>query len=101
LIQLLPKQLQALRLVTPATVLTWHRRQATRRWTNPNFGGRPGVNAGLADLIGRLADENSAWDYVRIQGELRKLRRHVSRATTQRLLRRRLPANVHGHSALS
>ena len=87
LIRLLPEPMQALRLVTPATVLTWHRRLVARKWTYPNRGGRPSVNGELADLIGRLASENPAWGYVRIQGELRKLGYHVSRATIQRLLR--------------
>jgi len=92
LIRLLPKQLQTLRLVTPTTVLTWHRRLVARKWTYPNRGGRPSVNGELADLIGRLASENPCWGYVRIQGELRNLGHHVSRATIQRLLRiRRIP----------
>ena len=89
LIRLLPKQLQALRLVTPATVLTWHRRLVARKWTYPNRGGRPHVDGELADLIKRLAVENPSWGYIRIQGELRNLGHHVSRATIQRLLRRR------------
>jgi putative transposase len=89
LIRLLPKQLQALRLVTPVTVLTWHRRLVARKWTSPNRGGRPHVDAELADLIKRLAVENPSGGYIRIQGELRNLRHQVSRATIQRLLRRR------------
>ncbi|MCP2323424.1 transposase InsO family protein [Hamadaea flava] len=92
LIRLLPRQLQAWRLVTPATVLAWHRRLVARKWTYPNRGGRPRLSGELADLIARLADENSTWGYVRIQGELRKHGHHVSRAAIQRLLRgRRIP----------
>jgi hypothetical protein len=89
LIRLLPKQLRALRLVTPATVLTWHRRLVARKWTYPNRGGRPRMNRDLADLIGRPASENPTWGYVQIQSELRNLGHHVSRTTIQQLLRRR------------
>ena len=48
----------------------------------------------LADLIGRLANQNPTWGYVRIQGQLRKLGHRVSRATIQRLprIRRVAPA---------
>jgi transposase InsO family protein len=81
-----------LRLVTPATVLTCHQRLVARKWTYPNRGGRPRVDRELADLIGRLATENPTWGYVRIQGELRKLGHHISRASIQRLLhRQRIP----------
>jgi putative transposase len=45
LIRLLPKPLQAWRLVTPTTVLTWHQWLVARKWTYPNRGGRPGVDA--------------------------------------------------------
>jgi hypothetical protein len=51
LIRLLPKPLQALRLVTPATVLNWHRRLVAGKWTHPNRGGRPRLDGELADLI--------------------------------------------------
>lgn len=95
LIRLLPKQLQAWRLVSPATVLTWHRRLVARKWTYPSRGGRPRVDGELADLIARLAVENATWGYTRIQGELRKLGHRVCRATIQRLLRiRRIPPLV-------
>jgi putative transposase len=61
LIPLLPTQLRAHRLVTPGTVLRWHRRLVTRKWTYPNRTGRPPVSAEIAALIERLATENNGY----------------------------------------
>jgi putative transposase len=58
LIRYLPAKLRAHRLVTPGTVLRWHRRLITRRWTYPSGAGRPPVGTEIATLIGRLAAEN-------------------------------------------
>ncbi len=73
LIRLLPRQLRAHRLVTPGTVLRWHRHLVTKKWTYPNRIGRPPVSPEIAGLINRLATENHSWGYQRIQGELLKL----------------------------
>ena len=62
LIRLLPAKLRMHRLVTPGTVLQWHRRLVTRKWTCPHRTGRPRVSAEIAVLIERLATENPAGD---------------------------------------
>jgi len=61
LIRRLPTSLRGHRLVTPATVLRWHRRLATKKWTYPNRPGRPPLNDAIAALIERMARENEIW----------------------------------------
>src|SRR4051794_30291318 len=70
LARLLPVRRRLGLLVTPATILRWHRQLVARRWTTtPTRPGRPAVPAGLRALVLRLATENPTWGYRRIHGE--------------------------------
>jgi putative transposase len=89
LARLLPTALRTRRMVTTGTLLAWHRRPVTRKWTYPNQSGRPRTSQEIRDLVLRLARENPPWGYRRVHGELTRLGYHVSAATVQRILRAR------------
>jgi putative transposase len=76
-------------LVTPETILRWHRTLVRRRWTYPHRRpGRPALADETVELIVRLAKENPRWGYLRIVGELRKLGVTVSKGSVANVLRR-------------
>jgi hypothetical protein len=61
LIRWLPNGLRSHRLVTPGTILRWHRRLVRRRWTYPIRSGRPPIDDAIAALVERKARENPSW----------------------------------------
>jgi hypothetical protein len=74
LTRILPSPPRQELIVTPQTLLRWHRELIRRRWTQSNQpSGRPPVERRIRQLVVRLARENPRWGYPRIAGELLKL----------------------------
>lgn len=84
----LPKALRQGWIVTPETLLRWHRRRIARHWTQPPARrvGRPPVSAELRQLIVRLATENPTWGHRRIQGKLARLGHELAHSTVWQIL---------------
>ena len=87
LTRIMSKGLRARRIVTPGTLLRWHRRLVAAKWRQPRPSGRPPVPDELVALILRLARENTLWGVVRIQGELRRLGHRIAASTIRKILR--------------
>jgi putative transposase len=86
LTRLLPARRRLGLLITPATILRWHQRLVSRRWTQPGRSGRPAIPAGLRALAIRLATENPMWGYRRVHGELAGLGYQIGASTIWKIL---------------
>ena len=80
--------MQVATIVTPETILRWHRQLIARKWTCPRRRlGRPGVLQEIRRLVVRMATENPSWGYTRIQGALKNIGHHVARSTIAKALK--------------
>jgi transposase InsO family protein len=77
-------------IVTPDTLLRWHRQFVARKWNyaQRRGPGRPGIMRQISELICRMALDNSGWGYTRIQGALANLGHKVGRGTVANVLKR-------------
>src|SRR5712672_3506191 len=78
-------------LVTPDTILRWHRDIVRRRWaarSKRGKTGRPATRRNIRALVLRLARENPGWGYRRIHGELAGLGVQVSASTVWEILKK-------------
>jgi putative transposase len=85
--RLLPRNRWRSFLITPGTLLCWHRRLVARRWTYAHPAGRPPMRREVHELVLRLARDNPRWGYQRIVGELKGLGVSVSATTVRTWLR--------------
>ena len=75
-------------IVTPDTILRWHRELIARKWTYARSQpGRPGVHVEIRRLAVRMATDNPSWGYTRIQGALKNLGHRVARSTIAKILK--------------
>ena len=76
-------------LVTPDTLLAWHRKLIAKTWTYARKGpGGPRLAQEITDLVLRMARENTSWGYERIQGALVNLGHIVAPNTVKNMLKR-------------
>lgn len=85
----LPRNTRAEFIVTPDTLLRWHRRLAARGWVHPQRRpGRPRTVRERELLAVRLARENPTWGYRRVHGELVGLGHRLAPSTVWAILKR-------------
>ena len=85
--RLVPRNCWRSFMVTPATLLRWHRRLVAWRWRYQGRAGRPPLGRDIRELILRFARENPRWGYQRLVGELKGLGIVVSATTVRQVLR--------------
>ncbi len=82
---------QVATIVTPDTIMRWHRQLIAAKWTHPAHStkrvGRPGLMKAIRALIVRMATDNAGWGYGRIRGELMKLDHDVAKSTIAKTLK--------------
>jgi putative transposase len=79
---------QVTTIVTPETILRWHRELIARKWTfAPKRLGRPAVMQEIRRLVVRMAEENPTWGYTRIRGALKNVGHRVACSTIARILK--------------
>ena len=77
-------------IVTPDTILRWHRTLVAKKWDHSDQRksvGRPRIRQVIVDLILRFASENPSWGYDRIQGALANVGYHISDTTVGNVLK--------------
>jgi hypothetical protein len=77
-------------LVTPETLLAWHRKLVAQKYDGSagRGPGRPGTGQEIESLVVRMAEENRGWGYRRIQGAWSNLGHTVGRTTIAEILKR-------------
>src|SRR5919201_40082 len=87
LTRVLPQPRRRGLIVTPQTLMRWHRELVRRKWTQPQRpAGRPPVDDQVRELALRFARENPGWGYPRIAGDLLKLGLRISPSTVRRIM---------------
>ena len=77
-------------IVTPDTLLRWHRELVARHWDysgRRKAAGRPPITLEIVELVLRIAKESPTWGYDRIQGALANLGHRISDTTVANILR--------------